>query len=47
MKAHSYEPTKRAATPMTHQPSPRYFEEPQITWQNWYEIADNLAELTA
>ena len=45
MKAHSYEPTKRAATPMSHQPSARYFEEPQITWQKATELAQQAQAL--
>ena len=45
MKAHSYEPTKRAATPMTHQPSARYFQEPQITWQKATELIQQAQAL--
>ena len=47
MKAHSYEPTKREATPMTHQPSPRYFEAPQVTWEKATELMQQAKELRA
>lgn len=44
-KAHSYEPTKRAATPMSHQPSARYFEEPAITWEKATELVQQAQAL--
>ena len=47
MKAHNYEPTKRAATPMSHQPSPRYFEPPTVTWEKVTELMQQAAELRA
>ena len=45
MKSHSYEPTKRAATPMSHQPSAHYFEQPQITWEKATELIQQAQAL--
>jgi len=47
MKAHNYEPTKRAAMPMTHQPSPHYFETPEVTLEKANELMEQAAELRA
>ena len=43
-------PIGRRATPMSHQPSARYFEEPEVTWEKSVELiqhAENLRRFVA